>query len=103
MGISSRQLHRRFHDSVGYGPKTLQRILRFQRLLELARNEPAPRLDLAALAFEAGYADQAHMSREVRELADNTPTSVLANPASTLAMADFFKTASGEPPIIPCD
>ncbi|AGA28899.1 DUF6597 domain-containing transcriptional factor [Singulisphaera acidiphila] len=103
MGISSRQLHRRFHDAVGYSPKTLQRILRFQRLLDLARNKPAPRLDLAALALEAGYADQAHMSRDVRELSACTPTSVLANPASTLAMADFFKTAHAEPPIIPFD
>jgi AraC-like DNA-binding protein len=33
LGISERQLQRRFRDAVGYGPKTLQRILRFQRAL----------------------------------------------------------------------
>ncbi|WP_406699385.1 helix-turn-helix domain-containing protein [Singulisphaera sp. Ch08] len=103
IGISSRQLHRRFHDAVGYSPKTLQRILRFQRLLDLAHNEPSPRLDLAALAFKAGYADQAHMSRDVRELSEGTPTSVLPNSESTLAMADFFKTASTESPMIHFD
>ena len=36
-GIGDRQLRRRFADAVGYGPKTLQRILRFQRFLVLAR------------------------------------------------------------------
>src|SRR5689334_5065801 len=34
--IGDRQLRRRFADAVGYGPKTLQRILRFQRFLALA-------------------------------------------------------------------
>ena len=35
-GLGARQLRRRFADAVGYGPKTLQRILRFQRFLALA-------------------------------------------------------------------
>src|SRR4051794_24231174 len=34
LGFSERQLRRRFHASVGYGPKTLQRVLRFRRFLE---------------------------------------------------------------------
>jgi len=102
LDISSRQLHRRFHDAVGYAPKTLQRILRFQRLLELAR-PGGPRRDLAFLAIEAGYADQAHMSRDVRELSSLTPTTLLENGGSALAMADFFKTGTVEPPIIPSD
>ena len=33
LGIGDRQLRRRFADAVGYGPKTLERILRFQRFL----------------------------------------------------------------------
>ena len=48
LGVSERQLRRRFADAVGYGPKTLARVLRFQRFLALAR-EPAttsPRLAL---------------------------------------------------------
>jgi AraC-like DNA-binding protein len=49
----------------GYGPKTLQRILRFQLALTLARrNEP-----YAAVAQLAGYSDQPHLAHEVRELA----------------------------------
>jgi AraC-like DNA-binding protein len=74
--IGERQLRRRFHDAVGYGPKTLQRVLRFQRFLALARGGGAP--DLAGLAFEAGYADQAHLTRECTRLAGLPPGALLA-------------------------
>jgi AraC-like DNA-binding protein len=69
LGVSERQLRRRFADAVGYGPKTLARVLRFQRFLELARSGD----DLARLALSAGYADQAHLTRETRRLAGRTP------------------------------
>src|SRR3954452_5121107 len=71
LGISERQLRRRFADAVGYAPKTLARVLRFQRFLSLAAATPAP--DLAGLAFAAGYADQAHLTRECVRLSGRTP------------------------------
>ncbi|MFJ2958301.1 helix-turn-helix domain-containing protein [Streptomyces sp. NPDC087270] len=64
-GLGERQLRRRCEAAFGYGPKTLARILRLQRALELAR-AGTPFADVAA---EAGYADQPHLSREVRALA----------------------------------
>ncbi len=67
LGISARQLQRRVEDAVGYGPKTLARVLRFQRLQSLP---PAP---LIELALQAGYADQAHMTAEVTRLAGVSP------------------------------
>jgi AraC-like DNA-binding protein len=67
LAISERQLRRRFDAAVGYGPKTLARVLRFQRLLDL---NPAPLVDLA---LAAGYADQAHMTAEVTRLAGRPP------------------------------
>ena len=36
VGLSERQLRRRFHAAVGYGPKTLQRVYRFQRFVQRA-------------------------------------------------------------------
>jgi AraC-like DNA-binding protein len=63
IGFSNRQLRRRFSAAVGYGPKMFQSVLRFQRLLHLAGNKNAPR-NLARLSADAGYADQAHMTRE---------------------------------------
>jgi AraC-like DNA-binding protein len=66
--VSERALQRRFAEHVGYGPKTLQRVLRFQRFLRAA-----PRVPLARAATIAGYADQSHLTREARRLAGLTP------------------------------
>lgn len=75
-GVSERQLLRRFQDAVGYGPKTLDRILRFRRFLDRAEQAGSER-DLATLAIEAGYADQAHLTRECRRLSGLPPTALL--------------------------
>lgn len=74
VGLSERQLRRRFTEAVGYGPKTLHSILRFQHALALGRAAPT---GLAFVAYQAGYADQAHFTREVRRLAGVTPTELL--------------------------
>lgn len=63
--ISPRQLHRRALDGLGYGPKTLVRILRLVDALALAR-AGVPYADTAA---RSGYADQAHLARDVKALA----------------------------------
>ena len=65
-GLSERQLLRRCLPAFGYGPKTLARILRAQRALALARSARRP--GFADVAAAAGYADQAHLSREIRVL-----------------------------------
>ena len=77
LAISERALRRRFNDAIGYGPKKLDRIIRFRRLLGLTalRREDG----LAAAAAELGYADQAHLTREVRELSGLTPVELLAS------------------------
>ncbi|HJP74470.1 MAG TPA: helix-turn-helix transcriptional regulator [Pseudonocardiaceae bacterium] len=64
-GLTERSLHRRSVAAFGYGPKTLQRVLRFQRALRLVRAGRS----YADAAFESGYADQPHLAREVRALA----------------------------------
>jgi AraC-like DNA-binding protein len=79
LGIGERQLRRRFHAAVGYGPKTLSRVLRLQRVLALASRRGAARGDLARLALDAGYADQAHMTAEVSRLAGDPPARLLAS------------------------
>jgi AraC-like DNA-binding protein len=74
LALSERHLLRRVRAAAGYGPRTLARILRFQRLLALAQTRPD---SLAGLAAEAGYADQPHMTGEVRRLAGAPPTAIL--------------------------
>jgi AraC-like DNA-binding protein len=69
--LSERQLERRFADHVGYGPKTLQRILRLQHVVRQLESHAAGQL--AEVAASAGYADQSHLSRETRRLTGLTP------------------------------
>ncbi|MEU5941375.1 helix-turn-helix domain-containing protein [Micromonospora sp. NPDC047548] len=73
VGLGPRALHRRSQDLFGYGPKTLARILRMRRALALARTG----LGLAEVAARSGYADQAHLTRDVRELAGVPPAALL--------------------------
>lgn len=75
--VGERQLRRRFVAAVGYGPKTFERIARFQRFLRLARSPAGRRLGLAQLAARAGHADQAHLGREYRRLAGLPPRRLL--------------------------
>jgi AraC-like DNA-binding protein len=91
---SQGRARRRFAAAVGYGPKTFQRVLRLQRVLAQAGRLPRAGASLAALAAEAGYADQAHMSRELLALTGRSPAALLERAASTLEMSDLFKTAS---------
>jgi AraC-like DNA-binding protein len=98
IGLSLRQLRRRCQAAVGYGPKTLQRVLRFRRFvarIDAFSGDPAgpglarpglarpglaelgqAGLDLAGLAAQAGYADQAHLTRECGRLAGLTPAAL---------------------------
>lgn len=62
----------------GYGPGFLLRMLRVQRFLQLARDGSRP-LRLAGLAIDAGYADQPHLTREVRTLMGTTPAQLLCS------------------------
>jgi len=75
VGLSLRQLRRRCHAAVGYGPKTLQRVLRFRRFVSCIDARPEV-LDLAALAAETGYADQAHLTRECTRFSGLTPAAL---------------------------
>jgi AraC-like DNA-binding protein len=79
LGVSERQLRRRFVAAVGYGPKLLERVLRLRRFIAAARGKT---MGLAALALEAGYADQPHLTRECRELTGITPTQLLGYPVT---------------------
>jgi AraC-like DNA-binding protein len=74
LALSGSQLRRRCLHAVGTSPKVLQRTLRFQGFLALAQ---AGRSGAAGLAVDAGYADQAHLSRECLRLTGLTPRQLL--------------------------
>ncbi len=74
LGLSSRQLRRLMLGQTGLGPKTYQRVARLRRFL--ADDQP-----LAAAAAAAGYADQAHLTREVTRLCGLPPARLRAERA----------------------
>jgi AraC-like DNA-binding protein len=94
MGISNRQLHRRFLAAVGYGPKLFHSVLRFPRLLNLSGPTNLPRR-LAHAAADAGYADQAHMTREVQRFAGVPPSRLLPSAACSLRLSGLVAAAPG--------
>ena len=73
VGWSNRHLITRFKEQVGLAPKSVGRIVRFQRLLDRLDRQPLERL-----AVECGYYDQAHLNRDFREFTGLTPTAYLA-------------------------
>jgi AraC-like DNA-binding protein len=78
IGWSSRTMQRQCRSVYGYGPATLRRILRFRRAV-LLLGEGLPATQVAA---HAGYADQPHLHREVRDLA-GVPLASLRQDSST--------------------
>jgi AraC-like DNA-binding protein len=77
VGISGRQLRRRFIDEVGLNPKTFQTISRFQRFWRISNS--ATSSSLAQIAVTCGYADQAHLSRDCHRMAWTTPARLVAS------------------------
>lgn len=68
-GISARQIERQFRDDVGLPPKVLARIVRLQCALRRLRDGRP----LTDVALACGYYDQAHMTRDFRQLAAMSP------------------------------
>jgi AraC-like DNA-binding protein len=91
LGVSERQFERRFRNRVGVSPKQFARLARFERAVSVAKLElpaatgrggDAPELppSLATIAQVAGYYDQSHLVRDVREFARTTPKLLFLGP-----------------------
>jgi AraC-like DNA-binding protein len=76
LALSERQLRRRFDAAVGYGPKMMHRVIRFRRALDQLTSAPGT-VDLAEVAARTGFADQAHLTREMTALAGRPPGAVV--------------------------
>lgn len=76
-GLGPRELHRRFRHAIGYGPKALQRVLRFGRFIRRIAVVADGSTTLASLAADLGYADQAHLSRECRRITRSPPGALI--------------------------
>jgi AraC-like DNA-binding protein len=70
LGWSRRHFAATFGRELGMPPKALAGVLRFERAAERLRAGA----DLAELALDSGYYDQAHFNRDFRRFAGTTPT-----------------------------
>ncbi|HLK55535.1 MAG TPA: helix-turn-helix domain-containing protein [Chthonomonadaceae bacterium] len=75
LGLSDRRFIEVFAAEVGMTPKLFRRVHRFQRALELARQNPAP--NWGDLAQDCGYFDQSHMIRDFQAFSGFTPAEYL--------------------------
>ena len=70
-GVSERSIQRALRGTIGHGPKW---VARWTRLQEVARVlSVRPESEMAAIATELGYADQAHLINDFRRAVGMTP------------------------------
>ena len=89
--VSSRHLNRLMRIWIGFGPKALASIVRFQAALK--EIEHAPAQSGAALATETGYFDQAHLTTNLSRFAGATPRHLASR-----CVSDFYKTRCDDLP-----
>ena len=71
LGISKRQLERKFTAAVGLSPKLLARIIRFQNILQLIENKEFK--SFTTVAYEGGFYDQAHFIKDFKDFTGLNP------------------------------
>jgi len=81
-GLSMRNFQRAFQQRIGLSPKLYSRIVRFESALKA--KAASPHLSWMTIAHQFGYHDQMHMIHDFRQLAGETPTSLLATAEAVL-------------------
>jgi AraC-like DNA-binding protein len=94
VGWSGRHLAARFRAETGLTPKQAARVARFDRARRVlgSRAATGAPLDLAGLAVDGGYYDQAHLTREWRALSGLPPARWLAEEFGFLQDAEVVGT-----------
>ncbi len=85
VGMSLRQLQRRFNRTIGVSPKTFIRIARFRAVIRWTAN--GDHRGWAGLAADLGFTDQAHLIKEFRRFAGGEPPVSFALAGRRLALA----------------
>lgn len=81
-GWSVRQLENRFNEQAGMAPKSVARVLRLNRAMQLLA---AGSLTPAQIATACGFSDQPHLHRDFKAMTGATPRGFFAARSSTPA------------------
>jgi transcriptional regulator GlxA family with amidase domain len=73
--MSERTLERSFKEQLGVSPKEYARLIRFKSTLQHLLAHPDT--NLAALAYNFGYADQSHLNKDFQHFVAANPEKVL--------------------------
>ncbi|MCO6004099.1 helix-turn-helix domain-containing protein [Actinoallomurus purpureus] len=95
VGVTRRYLELRFDEQIGLPPKTMARIVRFERAARLLTGSAGR--PLSRIADTCGYADQAHFNRDFRRLAGCTPTAFRAEHAAANTATVHPEAEAGHP------
>ncbi len=85
-GVTARTVRRDVMEHTGLTPKALSQVLQFHRAVRLMRGAG---LDTVSTALEAGYADQAHMTRSFRRFGGFTPARMPLVAMSDRPLGDY--------------
>jgi AraC-like DNA-binding protein len=83
LGWSRKRIVARFREQVGLPPKTVARVMRFERARQLAAASTRP--DWARIAAECGYYDQSHLTRDFRAVTGRPPATFFQDAVSAAA------------------
>ncbi|MEE9417185.1 MAG: helix-turn-helix domain-containing protein [Acidimicrobiales bacterium] len=81
LGQDRRRYVPEFRRVVGMAPKHYERVCRFSRSIQAIRRADAP--PLAFIAAQFGFADQAHLTREIGRLAATSPAKIHRDATTT--------------------
>lgn len=93
-GWSLRQFERRFQQQFGLAPERYRQLARFTRVVGVLMQQRGRGPALAQLAQAAGYADQAHFTRDFHQFCGTTPGRFLQQLAQDPAFWAFRMSAS---------
>jgi AraC-like DNA-binding protein len=94
LGCSRQHLRRTFDHHVGVGPKLFARVARMQRAVDALQRTHGR--GIAAVAVALGYSDQAHLCRDLRDLAGVTPGAARGSAGSIFTIRSLVSAADPE-------
>ena len=86
--VSDRHHRRLFRDNLGASPKTVARIERLRRAVNVMTSSTLPLSDVAAMT---GYFDQAHLNRDFRAMIGSSPIAFQSNLAPIAGRFNAFE------------